>query len=415
MTSRKERAVEGVRALRHAAYRMLFVAFIARGFQVWMQFVALPLLVLELGGSAADVGLVTGLFLIPIAFLAPAAGMLGDRFDRRRTLIALAVYGAVHGLVMAALVFGGGMTIPLLAVFAGLYGVLNAVEIPVRLAFIAEVVPRADLANGVVLGQLGFTTTRIVGPAVAGLVVAAAGLAAVFAFIGLAGVVVAIGTYAVRAAYVEPRVASGRSPWGALVDGLRYSAARRDVRQPLLLLGAVSIFGLSFQVVLPLYAVDHLGLDRHQFGLMLAVMGIGALLASVPMAYLTPAGARRALLGSSAAVGLTIAALTVTSLIPLAFIIVALAGAASNIALSSASVALQDAVDGFVRARVLGLQAALFQGGQGIGGLLMGLATDELGVIVAMAGGAVVVGVATAWMVFAWPRVGPGRPATAAP
>jgi MFS family permease len=402
MSSRSERAGEGVRAFRNGPYRVLYVAFGARGMQVWMQFVALPLLVLELGGSAADVGLVTGLFLIPIAAVAPIAGVVGDLVDRRRTLIVLGAYGAVHGLVMAALVVSGGMSIPLLAVFAALYGVLNAVEIPIRLAFIAEVVPKDDLANGVVMGQMAFVVTRILGPAVAGLVAAEAGLGALFALIGLAGVVVAVATWRVRVAGTPPAPA-GRSPWRSLVEGLRYSAATNGVRQPLLLLGAVSIFGLSFQVVLPLYAVDQLALDRHEFGLMLAVMGIGALVATVPMAWLQPAGARRALIGSSTAVAVAVGALTITSHVPVAFAIVAIAGAASNIALSSASVALQDAVDGAVRARVLGLQAALFQGGQGIGGLLMGLATEAVGVGPAMLGGAVIVGLTTFVLVLAWP------------
>jgi MFS family permease len=401
---RSGRAGEGVRALRHPAYRILYAAFVARGLQVWMQFVALPLLVLELGGSAADVGLVTGLFLIPIAFIAPAAGTLGDLVDRRRALVVLAAYGAIHGLAMAALVVSGAMSIGLLAVFAGMYGVLNAIEIPIRLAFIADVVPRDDLANGTVLGQVGFTTTRIVGPAVAGAIAAGPGLAALFAAIGLAGVAVAIATWAVRAAYREPPAAPGRSPWGAMLDGLRYAAATNGVRQPLLLLGAVSIFGLSFQVVLPLYAVGQLGMGREEFGLLLASMGIGALVAAVPMAYLTPGSARRALLVSSGGVAVAIGALTATTLVPLAFGAVALAGAASNVALSSASVAIQDAVDGPVRARVLGLQAALFQGGQGIGGLFMGLATDQWGVVVTLLGGAAIVALVTAVTVVAWPR-----------
>lgn len=407
------RAAEGVRAFRHAAYRTLYVAFVARGLQVWMQFVALPLLVLELDGSAADVGLVTGLFLIPIAFIAPAAGVLGDLVDRRRVLIALAAYGAVHGLVMAGLVVAGGMTIPLLAVFAGLYGVLNAVEIPIRLAFIAEVVPRDDLPNGVVMGQLAFVTTRIVGPAIAGLVVATAGLGALFALIGLAGVVVAVATYAVRVPFPTEREAATRSPRRALADGLRYALLTSGVRQPLLLLGAVSIFGLSFQVVLPLFAVDQLRLDDHEFGLMLAMMGIGALVASVPMAYLSAAGARRALLLASATTAVSIVALSVATVAPVAFALVAVAGAASNVALSSASVALQDAVHGPLRARVLGLQAALFQGGQGIGGLLMGIATDGVGVVSAMIGGALLVGLATVAMWAAWPREADGLPTRA--
>lgn len=399
MAIRRDRAADGVRAFRHAAYRVLYVALVARGLQVWLQFVGLPLLVLALDGSAADVGLVTGLFLIPIAVVAPIAGVVGDRVDRRRILVALAAYGAGHGLVMAVLVALDLMTIPLLAVFAGLYGLLNAAEIPIRLAFIAQVVPRADLANGVVMGQFAFVTTRIVGPAVGGLVAAAFGLGALFGLIGVAGVVVAVATYLVRVP-PTPRPEARVDPGQALVEGLRYAAATSGVRQPLILLGAASIFGLSFQVVLPLYAVERLGLDSQGFGLLLAVMGVGALIASLPLAYLDAAGARRAVFVASAAIAASILVLALTTLVPLAFLLVGVAGAASNAALSSASVVLQHAVRGALRARVLGLQAALFQGGQGIGGLGMGIATETFGVIWALIGGALLVALMT---VLVWP------------
>jgi predicted MFS family arabinose efflux permease len=397
------RATDGVRALRWPAYRILSVAFVARGLQVWMQLVALPLLVLALDGSAADVGLVTGLFLLPIAFVAPLAGVLGDLIDRRQLLVGLAVYGAIHGLVMAALVVAGAMTIPLLAVFAGVYGLMNAVEIPIRLAFIADVVPRDDLANGLVLGQMAFTLTRIIGPAIAALVAAGPGLAWLFTLIGLAGVVVAIATFGVRVSSPPRDDSTVGSPRRALVDGLRYAASRRSIRQPLLLLGAVAVFGLSVQVVLPLYTVDHLGLNEAEFGLLLAVMGVGALLASIPLAYLRPRDARLALLGASVAVSVCVTGLAWTNLVPVAFLLSGVLGAASNVALSGASVVLQYAVDTGVRARVLGLQAAVFQGGQGLGGLLMGLATDELGIVTTMLVGAIIVGLSTLVLWLGWP------------
>jgi MFS family permease len=384
------RLTEGVSALRHPAYRILSIAFVARGIQVWMQFVALPLLVLALGGSVADVGLVTGLFLIPIVVVGPLAGVLGDFVDRRRLLIGLAAYGAVHGLVMAGLVVVGAMTIPLLAVFAGLYGLLNAIEIPIRLAFTADVVPRSDLANAVVLSQSAFTITRIVGPAVAALIAAGPGLGPLFATIGLAGVVVAVATTAVRVGD-GPRVARATGwPRQALLEGLRHAASERDIRQALVLLGAVSVFGLSVQVILPVYAVDHLGLSEPEYGILLAVTGIGALIATLPLAYLRLAWARTVLLLAGLAVALTVAALASTTSVPVAILLTGILGAASTIALSGASIVVQYAVAGEIRARVLGIQAALFQGGQGIGGLLLGLAAETYGVVAAMLAGALV-------------------------
>jgi predicted MFS family arabinose efflux permease len=280
-------------------------------------------------------------------------------------------------------------------------------------------VPREDLANGTVMGQFAFVITRIVAPAIGGLVAAGLGLGALFGLIGLAGVVVAVATYFVRVPPAQhPTVAAAAAaaqaaadPARALADGLRYAAATDGVRQALLLLGAVSIFGLSFQVVLPVYAVDHLLLDSQGFGLMLAVMGIGALVASVPLAYLDEVSARRGVFVASAAVAGAILALALTSLVPLAFLLVGVAGAASNAALSSASVVIQHHVRGELRARVLGIQAALFQGGQGIGGLGMGLVTEAFGVIIAFVGGALLVAAAT---IVVWPTWR-ARPASSPP
>jgi predicted MFS family arabinose efflux permease len=300
------------------------------------------------------------------------------------------------------------MTIGLLAVFAGLYGLLNAVEIPVRLAFIADVVPRPDLANGLVLGQTSFTLTRIVGPAIAGLIAAGSGLAALFAVIGLAGVVVAVATSLVRVASPARVVRDGMSPVRALEEGLRHAATERDIRQPLILLGAVSVFGLSVQVILPVYAVDRLGLAEADYGLLLAVTGIGALVATLPLAYLRPTAARPALLVASAAVAGAVAALALTSEVVLAVGLVAAIGAASTVALSAASIVVQYAVAGEVRARVLGIQAALFQGGQGVGGLLLGITADAYGVVAAMLAGALVVAIATVIVRLGWPASPPG-------
>jgi predicted MFS family arabinose efflux permease len=265
------------------------------------------------------------------------------------------------------------------------------------------------------MGQFAFVITRIVAPAIGGLAAAALGLGALFGLIGLAGVVVAIATWLVRVA-PNPRPATPTDPGRALVEGLRYSAVTSGVRQPLLVLGAVSIFGLSFQVVLPIYAVERLVLDSQGYGLMLAVMGVGALVASLPLAYLDAVTARRAVFAAAIGVAGGVLALALTTSAPLAFLLVGVAGAASNAALSSASVALQHAVHGDLRARVLGLQAALFQGGQGIGGYGMGLATEALGVVAALVGGAAIVGAATLVLWPTWRTTPPpGSDATPPP
>lgn len=403
----------GVRAFRHAGYRSVFAATLSRGMQVWMLFVGMPLVVIRLGGGPVEIGLVGGLFLLPVAFIAPVGGVIGDRVDRRRALMAMAVFGAAHGAVLAGLVFANAMTIPLLAGFSLIYGIMNAAEIPIRLAFVAEVVPKADLPNGVVLAQTALTTTRIIGPALAGIVTATLGLVPLFMLIAVLGVVTAVSMFTVRRFATEPTpVEPAVSVRRALAVGLRYGLATPSVRGPLWLLGTTSIFGLSFQTILPIYAIDRLGLDGSQFGAMLAVMGIGAIMSAGPMAFIRPEHARRVMVVSAMVVAGSVAALALTEIVPVAFGLAMIAGSAASVTLGSVTVAIQDVVPGHLRSRVLGLQAALFQGGLGLGGVVMGFATDRVGVELTMLVGAVIVGsvaVATAWV---WRRSPVARFAT---
>ncbi len=370
-----------------------------------MLFVGLPLVIIRLGGGPVEIGVVSGLFLLPVAFIAPLAGVIGDRVDRRRALMTMAVFGAAHGALLAVFVLANAMTIPLLAGFSFVYGVLNAAEIPIRQAFVAEVVPMADLPNGIVLSQAALTSTRIVGPAVAGVVTATLGLVPLFVLIAAAGCITAVSMSTVRRYArdpepLEPLVSVRR----ALADGFRYGLATPSIRGPLWLLGVASICGLSFQTILPVYATDRLGLDASQFGLMLALMGVGAILSAGPLAFIRPEHARQVMLVSAAIVSVSVAALAITQVVPIAFGLAMVTGSAGSVILGSVSVALQEAVPGPLRSRILGLQAALFQGGLGLGGMVMGFATDRVGIDLTMFAGAAIVGLMTLLTALAWRR-----------
>ena len=395
----------GFRAFRYTGYRSLYVATIARGMQVWMLFVGLPLLVLRLGGGPAEIGLVTGLLLLPVTFIAPVGGVIGDRIDRRRALVTMAVFGSILGALLAGLVLTDAMTFPLLVGLSLVFGILNAAEIPIRLAFVAEVVPAPDLPNGIVLGSAALSATRIVGPAVAGIVTATAGLAPLFVLIAGAAVVTAAAMFTVRrfardATPVKP-TASVRE---ALVAGLRYALGTPRIRGPLWLLGVTAVFGLSIQAILPIFAIGQLGLDPSQYGSMLAVMGVGAIISAGPMAFIRPVHARRVMLAGALVLSIAVAALAVTRFVPVAFALTIMLGAAGSVTLGSVSIAIQDVVHDHLRARVLGLQAALFQGGIGLGGVAMGLATERVGVETTMVAGASVVGLGAIATALIWFR-----------
>src|SRR5918997_2341011 len=170
----------GFTAMRPPNYRRFWFGQIGSLVGAWMQFVALPWLVLQLGGSPLQLGLVMAFMFGPSLFLAPLGGVLADRMDKRRTLIAMNLVAMTQASVLFVLALTGVVEIWHVYLLALVAGFVNAVEMPVRQAFVAELVPREDLTNAIALSSTSFNLSRVVGPAVAGVVIAASGVGVVF-------------------------------------------------------------------------------------------------------------------------------------------------------------------------------------------------------------------------------------------
>src|SRR5688572_27605995 len=170
----------GLAAMRHANYRRFWLGQIGSLVGAWMQSVALPWLVLQLGGSALQLGLVMACLFGPSMIVAPLGGVLADRVDKRLTLIVVNAVAMVQATAMFVLVFSGVVEIWHVYLLAVVAGVVGAIEMPVRQAFVAELVPRRDLVSAVALSSTSFNLSRVVGPAIAGVTIAAFGVASNF-------------------------------------------------------------------------------------------------------------------------------------------------------------------------------------------------------------------------------------------
>jgi MFS family permease len=361
-------------ALRHRNYRLYWFGQVVSLVGTWMQAVSEPWLVLQLGGSALQLGLVVALEFAPSTLLAPLGGVLADRFDKRKALIWTQVAAAGQALFLFALTVTGVVQIWHVYVLALVLGMINAVNMPVRQAFAAELVPRRELVNAIALNSASFNAARIVGPAIAGITLALWGTAVNFGINAVSYLAVLAGLILMDPVALYRVVTSQRLPvLRSVMEGVRYAVRTPSVLWPLVLLGGVSTFGLNFTTLLPLFARNTLQLDAHGYGALYAVMGVGSLVGSMSLAFL---GSRRPLVPLIIGGGVGFVSfellLGVTRLAPFAFAIVPLIGLSSMLMINTINVTVQYGVPDELRGRVMSLYVLVFAGSSPIGGLFAG-------------------------------------------
>lgn len=354
----------------------------------WMQQVSLPWLVLALGGSPLQLGIVAALEFAPATVLGPLGGVLADRVDKRRALMVTQLAAAVQVIALVILLAAGLISIPLVMLLSLLLGLVNAVDMPLRQSVAAELVPRHQLANAIALNSMAFNTARVIGPAVAGVTIAIgatafgsnlAGIGFNFALNALsyAGSLVTLALID-HDAFRQPPPAEARPRvLASLREGIGYAVRTPLVLWALVLLAGVSTFGLNFRVLLPLFAQDELGIDAGGYGALYAAMGFGALCGAVFLAFLHE---RRVLpfmlIGGTAFVVaelLLAGAPGVLTAAPLVFA----AGLASMLMINTINATVQSNVPDELRGRVMALYVTVFAGSTPIGGLFAGFVAEH--------------------------------------
>ncbi|HYR30515.1 MAG TPA: MFS transporter [Gemmatimonadales bacterium] len=376
-------------ALSHRNFRLFLFGQGISLIGTWMQSVALGWLVLEITNSPFAVGLTQAFRSLGVLLFTLYAGVIVDRVDKRRLIVWTQALQMLEALALAALVWTGRVTTSQVLVLALLFGLVNAFDIPARQAFIAELVDRAHLMNAIALNSSMFNAARIVGPAVAGVVIGAAGVGMCFFLNGVSYVAVIVGLLAMRLPpFVSRPVAT--SAW----EGVRQAVAfiRGDARVWVLvvLVAVFSVLGFPFIVLMPVIARDVLHTDARGYGLLMAAVGIGAMLGALGLALRGPRVHKgAALLEGGAAFGALLVLFAAMRSVGVALALLALAGCAMIVTTALANTMLQTLVPDELRGRVMAFYAFVFVGLAPLGAFQAGLVAEHAGAPFAVALGGV--------------------------
>ncbi len=369
------------RALRHRNYRLFFAGQGLSLIGTWMQTVAVAWLVFRLTGSAFILGLVSFLSQFPPVFLAPVAGALSDRFDRRRILIIVQFASMVQALVLTTLTFTGTIAVWHVVVLGIFLGTVNAFEMPTRQSFVAQMVEdRADLPNAIALNSSLFNASRLVGPAVAGALIGFAGEAACFA-------VNAASYLAAVAALVNmrtPRAASAQIQYpnllSSLTDGWRYASGTPPIRRILVFVAVMNFTGFSFPVLLPVFATRLLHEGSGAYGFLIAATGIGALAGTLFLASRKSVlGLGKIIAAAMGVFGVALSAFSFSRWLPLSIGLMTLAGFGMMATLASCNTILQSITDDDKRGRVMSFYIMAVAGASPLGSLASGGLSSVIG------------------------------------
>ena len=343
----------------------------------WMQTVAQSWLVYQLTGSPAVLGTVIAVQTLPMLVLGPYGGVVADRLDKRRLMIGLQTMMGVQALLLGVLTVTGTVRLWHVFALAALLGLNNCFENPARQAFVLEMVGPDDLRNAVSLNSVLASSARAVGPAVAGIVIAAGGIGFCFLLNAASFVAVVVSLLRLDTSRLEPTEPAARKP-GQLREGFAYVRRTPALAVPLLMMALVGCLAYEFQVVLPVVASETFGGDGSTYGFLPAAMGAGAVAGGLVVAARGRTGIR-AMVWTSTAFGVVLAGAAAAPTLWAELVAMALVGAVSVAFLSQGNSTLQLAAAPHMRGRVMALWAVAFLGSTPIGGPIAGWVSEHFG------------------------------------
>jgi MFS family permease len=381
------------RALRSRNYRLFFIGQGISLIGSWMTRLATSWLVYRLTDSEFLLGLVAFASQAPSLFVPPLAGVWLDRWDRHKVLIAVQVLAMLQSLAMAALTLGGHINMPWIVGLSLFQGFVSAVEIPTRQSFVVRMIDdRADLGNAIALNSSNFNATRLVGPAIAGGVVAAVGEGYCFLIDGLSYLAVIWGLLAMRLAPDDrPRVE--RHVWHEITEGWRYIVQSAAIRNLLIFLAAIGVLSAPYSALTPILAGRMLGGGAHTLGFLMAATGVGALACAIRLVLRSSVvGLGRLMAIAIAAFGACCIALGSSPWLWLSMALMTVTGYGLMYQIVATNTIVQTIVDDDKRGRVMSFYTIALAGSGPIGSLLGGWLASRIGVeaTYAVSGGACV-------------------------
>ncbi|HUG39206.1 MAG TPA: MFS transporter [Longimicrobiales bacterium] len=387
------------RALRRRNYRLLFIGQTISLTGSWMQQLALSWLVYRMTGSALLLGVVAFAGQLPGFVIAPIAGVLADRWNRHRIVVATQALMMAQAAAVAVLVLGGWVEVWHLVALATVLGVLTGLDIPARQALFLDLVEgdREDLANAIALNASLFNATRLIGPSLGGFLIARLGEGPVFAINAASYIGVVVSLLAMRLHPVGTAPADG-SVLGRLREGFGYAFGFQPVRSLLLLIAAISLVGMPYVVLLPVFAEEILGGGARTLGFLMSAAGLGALGGALYLAGRSSVrGLSRVIVVAGIVFGGGLIGFSFSRTLPLSMALLVVAGAGMMILSASANTVLQTVVAPEMRGRLMSLYTMAFMGMGTFGSLLGGWIGSRLGVSTAVALGGVGCLGAAAW------------------
>jgi MFS family permease len=394
----------GFEALGVRNYRLYWTGQVVSLIGTWMQQVSLPWLVLALGGSPIQLGIVAMLQFGPSMLLAPFGGVFADRIDKRHALIATQVAAASQAFILFILTATGVVEIWMVFVMAFMLGLVNAVDMPVRQSLAADLVPRNILANAIALNSMAFNSARVVGPALAGVIIAVgegitgsavAGVAInlainTFTYSGVLTGLIRMNPHEIRR---HEKPARHPPVLESLAEGFRYAVRTPLVFWCLVLLAGIAAFGFNFQILLPLFADGVLDLGAEGYGGLYAAMGIGSLGGSLTLAFMRQRRAIPLMLAGGTVFSLLLVGIGLSRSVWVAAPLVMAAGYASMLMINTINATVQANVTDALRGRVMSFYVTVFAGSAPIGGLFAGALAEAWGTPAAFLVGAAFSGV----------------------
>jgi len=368
------------RALQHRNYRLFFGGQSVSLIGTWITRIATSWLVYRLTGSLLLLGIVGFCGQIPTLLLAPFTGVLVDRWDRRRILLVTQVLSMLQSVALAAMVFSGGITIPLVLALQVFQGIINSFDTPARQAFVVEMLEdRSDLPNAIALNSSMVNASRILGPSIGGVVIAAVGEGWCFTADAISYLAVLASLMAMQ---VERRQLPPRDTrmLDELRTGFHYVSRFLPVRSALILLSLVSLLGMPYTVLMPAIASGTLHGGPHTLGFLMAASGVGALAGALYLA------SRRSVLGlgdamviSTTAFGVGLVAFSFSRVLWLSLLVLPLVGGGMMVTMAATNTIIQTIVTEELRGRVMAFYTMAFLGTAPIGSLVAGVVAERIG------------------------------------
>jgi MFS family permease len=368
-----------MRALRHRNYSLFFVGQLISLVGTWMQMVAQPWLVYGITHSSFWLGAVGFAGQIPVFLLAFLGGTIADRYNRHRIVIATQTASMILAFVLALLTLSGQVAIWHIFVLSVLLGVVNALDMPVRQAFIVELVEKEDLMNAIALNSSIFNGARVVGPAVAGILIAGIGAGWCFFSNGVSYIAVIICLLFMR---LKPReaVGTGRSDLSGVLEGFRYVQRTKPIRAVIVMLALISLAGMPYSVLMPIFADQILHRGAHGFGILMGATGLGALAGAMSLAVRSNTrGLGKWIACTSAGFGAALIFFSFSHWFWVSALLLLPAGFCFMVQMAASNTLIQTTVPDSLRGRVMAVHVMTFMGMAPFGSIIAGSVAEKLG------------------------------------